>query len=480
MHKPACSAAGRDWRPWHCLLIVSLSVWAAAAAAAEPDSQIPRTFRHPGLLNSAEELALIKQKIQAGQEPWKTAFQKMHSSRWARLSYTPHPVETPTQDIAGANDQGAFKEIDDAIAAYTHALSWVLTDDPRHAQKAVEILDAWSAVLKSHGGVNWYLHPAWVASVMPQAAELLRATYPAWKPAEIARFSAMLNNVFLPVFHRRMAYGNRELAVCNALAAIGVFNNDRAAFAEGVGHWVSYVPCYFYLAADGPRPRKADYWLREPSDEEYYGLHADLFPRRQNSWLFARHNWPDQHDDKTMLTRQQEQDFDKLWYYPGRYVEGLCGETGRDLAHAELGLAAAVNVAEIAWHQGIDLYSAQARRLTAFMECHSAFRLGKPVPQTLYGGVLKPGDGIWPTFEIAYNHFHNRQGMELPMTAELIAKVIRPMQNVLAPAAPPLLAKRIWAQAYYLADWETLTHADLGGEMPAAPPRPRKHAARSR
>ena len=29
---------------------------------------------------------------------------------------------------------------------YTHALLWYITEDVRHARKAAEILDAWSAV----------------------------------------------------------------------------------------------------------------------------------------------------------------------------------------------------------------------------------------------------------------------------------------------------------------------------------------------
>jgi hypothetical protein len=459
------------------LAILGLLLAASPAPAADSPLRAPNVFNHPGLLNNLQELQFIKRKILGGEEPWTTAFETLRSSYLAKLTYTPHPTETPSGDIGGAHDKGCFNEINDAVAAYGHTLLWVLGDDERHAQKAVEILNAWSGTLKSQAGVNWYLQTAWVGSVFPLSAELLRATYPKWTREEITRFSAMLNRVFLPVLHRRLAYGNRELSVCNALAAIGVFNDDRAAFSEGCFHWVSYVPCYFYIAGDGAKPPKADYWLTEPGDEAYYRMHAGLFRNRRDSWIFADHNPLHLHDDKTMLTKTQEQDFDKLWYYPGRYVDGLCGETGRDLGHAEFAFAAAINVAEIAWHQGIDLYGIHEKRLTAFMEKHTSFRLGCPLPPTLYGGVLKPGDGISPTFEIAYNHYHNRKGLALPTTEKVIVKVIRQMQSVVTPAQPPLRATRLWPQAYYHIDWETLTHAGLGGAQPAPAPCGRRSAA---
>src|SRR5271156_4415218 len=61
-------------------------------ATKVPD--VPATFKHPGLLNSMEELQFIKQKIQAGEEPWKSAFEQMKETKYASLTYKPHPHET--------------------------------------------------------------------------------------------------------------------------------------------------------------------------------------------------------------------------------------------------------------------------------------------------------------------------------------------------------------------------------------------------
>ena len=49
------------------------------------------TFRHPGILNNKEELDFIRDRVQAGAEPWKSAFAKLSKSRYASLDYTPKP-----------------------------------------------------------------------------------------------------------------------------------------------------------------------------------------------------------------------------------------------------------------------------------------------------------------------------------------------------------------------------------------------------
>jgi len=417
------------------------------------------------------ELQFIKQKIAAGEEPWKSAFEQMKASKWADLKYKPHPHETSTSGFFGAGGGvgGSFDETDDAIAAYTQALMWIFTDNEQYAQNAVQILNAWQ-ILQGHGGANWYLQAAWEGAMWPEGAELIRATYPKWAPEDIAKFSAMLDRAYLPVLHNQMGYGNRELAVCNAMMAIGVFNNDRAAFAEGMAHWVSYVPCWIYMTSDGPTPRKADYWVTSPSNDELAKMDAGLFPDVKQSWIYtdldAYMKANKLGNDRSMTKRDQ----DELWYYapPTAYVDGLCSETFRDLGHCELGLSQMINAAEIAWHQGIDLYARDDKRITAFMELQSFLRIGDPIPKVFYS---TQATGMGGTYEIAYNHYHNRMGMELPKTEALIEQVLRPCfkkELVVSPGFcfvrpdPGLRAEKITYPADLDIAWEALTHAELG------------------
>lgn len=412
-------------------------------------------FRHPGALNSLTELKKIRAKIVAGENPWKDNFEKMQASPYARGDYMPRPVAVVSQGITEAN------AIRDAVAAYTQALLWVFTGEAWHAQKAGEILDAWSATLVSYQGLNWYLDPAWSAVALVEAAEILRATYPGWEGA--SRLAKVFNDVFLPNLHDRMAFGNREFAVCNALVAIGVFNEDRAAFYEGIEHWLSYVPSYFYIASDGAEPRRADYWLASPSDEFLMRLDAQNRHLSWASWIELSKDRKG--DDKTALTRDS---VEELWKHPGTYLPGYTPETGgRDLGHTENAFISAVNTAEVAWHQGIDIYSIAAPRLSVFMETMALIRLGEPLSPAAYGGVLPLGNGLAPTYEIAYNHLHNDMGIALPKTRQLIETVIRQMgPRRFEPPFPPqfpasLRTNRLWEQAGWTANWETLTHAEL-------------------
>jgi len=128
------------------------------------------------------------------------------------------------------------------------------------------------------------------------------------------------------------------------------------------------------------------------------------------------------------------------------YVDGICEETCRDLGHTQYGLAATINAAETAYHQGIDLYGEQCRRITAAMEFHAALLTGEPVPSWLCNGSLHMDQH--PTWEIGYNHYHNRLGLDLPFTKKLITQI------------RPTGTSRHGADHHMV--WETLTHAELG------------------
>jgi hypothetical protein len=132
----------------------------------------------------------------------------------------------------------------------------------------------------------------------------------------------------------------------------------------------------------------------------------------------------------------------KYWQGQSTFVNGLAQETCRDFGHTQFGLASAINGAEIAWNQGIDLYKEEATRLTASMEFHAGYILGKPVPSWLCQG--KPKISSYPTWEIAYNHYHNVSKLALPESEQLIQARLRP------------------TGATYLVTWETLTHAGVG------------------
>jgi hypothetical protein len=449
-------------------------------------------FKHPGLLNDLKELEFIKQRIAAGEWPWATEFERMKRSRFADPDYLkkmPVPPAVISSDFSGRNDHGSAQEMKDANAAYTQALMWYFTGDDTYAKNAAGILETYAQTVTSHEGKNWYLQAAWAGSVFPLSAELLRATYPNWKNGRV--IGKWFNDVFLPPLHERAAFGNREFAVISALAAIGIYNEDRAAFYLAMNHWMNYVPAYHYISEDFPVPYLPDYWSPEitPSDDFLLKLNEVSFPKDWTPWIGLHDaQWSARlihgkfGDDVTSLRQAvANQDPGIVWTgAPVTYLPGYTAETARDLAHVEASFAAEINAAEMAWHQGIDVYTPQAKRLTVFMEVEAKLRLGEPPPESMTAQLVPYG--LVGTYEIAYNHYANRVGMPLPHTQQILqvlrhvgVDMIRPVDPGEAghdpanarlwkyrPPFPSLFASNIGGSVGWISSWETLTHADVG------------------
>src|SRR5439155_5126786 len=268
-----------------------------------------------------------------------------------------------------------------------------------------QIMDAWSGTITDHTNSNAPLQSAWVASVFPRAAEIIRHTSTSWPADKAGRFADMLRRVYLPkiINGSPNSNGNWELSMIEGMTAIAVFNDDHTTFSKATSMWAKRVPAYFYLRSDGSLP------VPPPGGDK---------------------------NTKDKLI--------KYWQGQTTFVDGLSQETCRDLGHTQYGLAATINAAETARHQGVDLFGSQAHRLTAAMEFHANYLVGASVPNWLCGGTLKAVKGL-PTWEIAYNHFHTVLGTALPKTEKLIQAKLRP------------------TGVDHHMDWETLTTAGTGG-----------------
>jgi hypothetical protein len=265
-------------------------------------------------------------------------------------------------------------------------------------------MNAWARTLKTHTEHNAPLQTAWAGAIWPLAGELMRHTYGGWAPTEVAAFSNMLKDVYLPVVIKGSGgNGNWELVMIQAAVQIAVFLDDRATFDKAVGMWRKRLPAYFYLKADGDHPPPPPTGDRGDTPEA----------------------------------------IKSFWYNVGMYVDGVAQETCRDFGHTEYGIASAIAVAETAFQQGLDLYKENAQRLRATLEFHADYTLGTPVPSWLCGG--KVDARLMPTWEIGYNHLHDRMGLELPLTAKLIESRVRALDG-----------------ADHHMVWETLTHAGVG------------------
>ena len=359
-------------------------------------------FRHPGVLVNRQQLDFIKAKVAARAQPWAAAYDRARNDAAGSLSYTPKPWPTVECGPYSTPNLGCGDESRDSRAAYTHALLWAVSGNAAHAEKAIEIMNAWARTLTGgHTNHNAPLQAAWYGSVFPRAAEIIRYTYPGWAAADVARFKDMLRTQYLPSIDKSTACanGNWEASQIEARIAIGVFNDDRATYDKGISMWRKRTPAYFYLKTDGAYP------VAPPGCPK---TNADLV---------------------------------KYWHNQSTFMDGLCQETCRDYGHLSGGLAALVNGAETARIQGIDLYGEQATRLTKALEFHTQYLNGVSIPSSLCGGSLDLNVG--GTWEIAYNHYARRRGYSLPQTLKVLQNN-RPMGSS---------AHKVW---------ETLTHAEVG------------------
>ncbi|MGV9417643.1 alginate lyase family protein [Streptomyces sp. NPDC003674] len=378
-------------------VVASLLTGALAAPAAH---SAPSAFVHPGVTVSQAQLDFARGKVLAGAQPWKGAFDQMTASKYADLNRTPKPRATVECGSYSNPDYGCTDERQDAIAAYTDALAWYITRDARYAQKAIQIMDAWSATITSHTNSNAPLQTGWAGSSWPKAAEIIKYTYTGgW--AGQNRFAAMLRDVYLPVVIKGSnSNGNWELSMTEAAVGISVFLEDKASYDTAMARFRTRAAAYVYLASDGDLPKTV------PS--------------------------------QNLNTRDKIVSY---WQGQSTFVTGLTQETCRDLTHTGYGISAISHIAETSRIQGQDLYGTDVgERLRQALGFQAKYQLGAAVPDWLCGGSLKLGLG--PVTEVGYNALHNRRGVAMTNTEALT------------------LANRPAGTDNLFVAWETLTHGD--------------------
>jgi hypothetical protein len=355
----------------------------------------PAGFIHPGVLVNRAQLDEMKKRVAAGVEPQKSAFEQLKSNKLGALDYVAHPRETVECGSYSKPDLGCKSEQADSEAAYAQALLWCITGNSAYAENAVKIMNAWSSTLTGgHTNANGPVQASWTGDVWPRAAEIIRYTYTGWPEADIARFQNMLTTQYLPsIVHGTCENGNKELTMSEALINIGVFNDNRAAFDLGLKMWRGRAPAYVYMKTDGPKPV-------EPP-----GCGPALWGNKG-------------------ITPQ--------------LTDGLLQESARDSGHANLALAGMVDAAETARQQGVDVYAEQGTRIMAALEFQAQY-LPPNNAQAPHGLEFH----VHPTWEIAYNHFHDRLGYSLPKMSAVLP-TIRP------------------TGVNHHMNWETLTHAGMG------------------
>jgi parallel beta-helix repeat protein len=221
-------------------LVLAACVGFFPAAAGAADVAADKPFVHPGMLQSRADLDFMKKKVLAGEQPWKSAWDRLRSSPNASLDFQPKPfahvIRGPYNNPAiGSNEMSAS-----ADAAYGHAIQWYVTGDKAHARKVIQIFSAWSPVLEDFQQNDAKLLAGWTGHQFLNAAEILRSTDSGWEEKDIAQFKKMILGVYYPLIKDFFpeANGNWDAAMIDTMLCIGIFFDDRKIFDRAVEQYL--------------------------------------------------------------------------------------------------------------------------------------------------------------------------------------------------------------------------------------------------
>jgi hypothetical protein len=349
----------------------------SASGEGGATSGSPGAFLHPGLLLTLADLERMRAMVNAGTEPYVAGWNRLRAEGRASADHQPTPFAIVTRSSGGAGT-GNTELRDDATRAFFNAVEWFVSEDAAHAEAAARILNAWSSTLTGiEGDADRFLAAGLYGYLLANAAEILRYTYPAWAPADVERFERMLLEIFYPLSH--------EFLETHAGSRVDhhFANWDAAQLAS--------IASIGVFADDQAMYREAiDYFYDGPGNGN---IVRAVF------------------DGET----------------------GQLQESGRDQAHAQLGIGLLAALCETAWNQGEDLYAAHDNRLLKGFEYTASYLLGNDVPFRTYMDQSRTHTEISavnreqrrPIYEMVIHHYTSRRGIPAPFSAELAA-AIRP------------------------------------------------------
>lgn len=355
------------------VLAAALALCGAGCTRAEGTA-----FVHPGLLHTEQDFARMSAKVKQGAQPWREGWQRLVDNRHASLSWQARPQSVVYRGSDHVHPQNYALLYNDAAAAYALALRWRVSGDKAYADKAVDVLNQWSATLTGIGGsTDRFLASGLYGYQLANAGEMLRG-YAGWKPADFARFQHMMLTVFYPMNHDFLVrhngtridhyWANWDLANMSSMLAIGVLTDRHDIYREAI---------------------------------EYFRHGAGNGSIEHVVW--------------------------KL--YDGGI--GQLQESGRDQGHSMLDVALLGVFCQMAWNQGDDLFGDEDNRVLKGAEYAARYNLGQDVPYTSYSNsdvtqpVISPaarGDAR-PVWELIYNHYVVLKGLKSPAVEAFAAKV---------------------------------------------------------
>ncbi len=211
-------------------------------------------FIHPGIDQTLADLEYMKKQVLAGEQPWKDAFDRLKTA--TDLQFEVKPFTHVLRGPYGKPNIGGDDLSKGSGMAYNCALMWFITNDKAYADKAIGIINAWSAVLWDFDYNDAKLLAGWTGHQLCNAAEILRYTNSGWQKKEIDSFTQMLMTVYYPLmrFYYPQANGNWDGAIIHSILAIAIFTDNRDMFGNAIDHFL-HAPVngslFKYIYPDG-------------------------------------------------------------------------------------------------------------------------------------------------------------------------------------------------------------------------------------
>jgi hypothetical protein len=320
-------------------------------------------FLHPAGVLGPKQIALLKTPKN---------FNEIHKKGLAKLEKAA-PLEYKATPLVNVNigpygsGQGHKEFTGDCTQAYLQTIRWIITQNSAHAKKAIEIITAWVSQCKSFQGANAPLECAWGIPPVIRAIELLKypltpmpntTPVPLWTPLWTPQLDKEFNG-----FLDRIIIPNLK----TRYTEIAKWNNN----------WILTIQEALMQIA----------------------LYRD--DRKTFDWAV--------------------QEFKKSLPCCVPQESGFSTETKRDQCHIQFQIGSMIQIAEMCWHQGIDVYSIHNNRIFRCMEYH-AFILNGGVPPEVKKEELKD---VWfqpIAWEVGYTHFVIRKKLQMPETLKLLTR----------------------------------------------------------
>jgi hypothetical protein len=350
-------------------------------AARRAATSTARTFVHPGMLHTQADLDRMRTKVGAGAQPWLDGWNVLTASGMSQLAQTPNAQTTITRSSTTNNSSILYNDI---ARTYQSALRWQISGDTHYADQAVAFLNAWAYKLTAiDGDTNAALAAGIYGYQFANAAELMRG-YAGYAALDFKQFQDMMVGVFYSINHDFLLnhynanifhyWANWDQCNLASMLAIGILCDRADIYNEAMS--------YFQTGGGNGASINAVYYL-----------------------------------------------------HPG-YL-GQWQESGRDQGHCTLGAGLAGSFMEMAWNQGDDMYGYDANRFLAGAEYIAKSNLtdangnyytmpytsyqNKDTTQSVFSTASRPN--LRPVWEMIYNHYVNRRGLDAPWVAAMAAKL---------------------------------------------------------